>query len=203
MVSTTFRAVTTTQVGRFISADDVATLCLHDDILGYNLYIYCDNNAINNADPYGYFKIPRSLISVAIDAVIWAVFSVGAASWATASQPIKAFARMWGKELLKVNTKRIFNGFISTFTKIVLKISTKLVPVIKSAVGWLLRSFVSKLTAEALASTILGGIISFTSNKFLDALIPNITIILSVGGLVAGLWDYFSDGALDGWIKLW
>lgn len=65
------------------------------------------------------------------------------------------------------------------------------------------KRMVSKLTAESLAATIIGGVGSFMSNTFLNVIVPHITIILYVGGLVAGLWNWFSDGNLNGWIKLW
>ncbi len=48
-----------------------------------------------------------------------------------------------------------------------------------------------------------GGLVSLTANKFLNALANNVTIFLSIGGLVGGLLDYFTDKELKGWIKLW
>lgn len=50
---------------------------------------------------------------------------------------------------------------------------------------------------------IAGGLASVTTNSFLNVLASNITVFLSLGGLVAGLWDWWSDESLNGWIKLW
>ena len=30
-----------------------------------------------------------------------------------------------------------------------------------------------------------------------------VTACMSIGGLIAAIWDYFSDRKFDGWIKLW
>lgn len=75
------------------------------------------------------------------------------------------------------------------------------IPVLKKAVGWLFRRWADNLTANRFAAAILGAIGSAASNAFLNAIASDAGIILSFGGLVAGLWDYFSDKKMDGWIK--
>ena len=172
-------------------------------VLSFNLFAYCENNPIIGKDPDGKFSIPRMIISVGIDAIIWSLFSPGAAGWAALTQPVKAMARIWGQSLVKAKIRGILTGFTKTLVQAVIKVSTKLIPVLKKAVGWLFRRWADNLTANRLAATILGAIGSATSNAFLNAIASNVGIILSFGGLVAGLWDYFSDKKMDGWIKLW
>lgn len=156
-----------------------------------------------NVDPTGYFSIPRSLIVLGIDAVIWAVFSAGATTFAFLTQPVKAMARYAGKAVIKAKMMGILRGFTNTMTTAIVKVSKFLVPVIKKAVGWAFRNWAAKLSATKLSQTIAGGLISLTANSFLNSIANNITLFLSVGGIIGGLWDWYSDKKLNGWIKLW
>ena len=191
------------EIGRFINSDNASVLFFEKQIYGVgNVFCYANNNVLNRSDFDGYFSILSFVVSFGIDAIIWAVFSSGAIAWTSVTQPIKAAARIWGKELLKKHLFKAIKGFWGKLLETILKISSKLVPIIKKAVGWLFRKWAAKLTAQSLASTIIGGIGSISINNFLNAIIPNITMFLSIGGFIAGLWDYFSDKSLDGWIKL-
>lgn len=60
-----------------------------------------------------------------------------------------------------------------------------------------------KLTANKLAKTITEGLMSTVSNSFLNAMVKDITLLLSLGGIIGGIWDKHSDGKMNGWIKLW
>ena len=57
-------------VGRFVSAHDAAFLGVTGTTLSLNLFAYCENNAVNNADEYGYFKIPTWLACSALDLML-------------------------------------------------------------------------------------------------------------------------------------
>ena len=139
----------------------------------------------------------------AIDAVIWALCSAGAASFAFLTQPVKAMARYAGKALIKSKMLGILRGFTKTLANIIVKVAKSLVPVIKKAVGWLAKKWAAKLTANKLAESIAGGLASLTANSFLNAIVSNITLFLSIGGIIGGLWDWWSDKKLNGSIKLW
>ena len=55
------------QVGRFVNADDVNVLTtLSNQILGINLFAYCNNNPIMNKDKSGYFAFIWSVVIGAI-----------------------------------------------------------------------------------------------------------------------------------------
>jgi len=191
------------EIGRFVNGDMPEISTIGGDILGHNLFAYCGNNVITNADVLGYFSIPRAIITFGVDAVIWAVFSAGAATFAFLTQPIKALARYAGKAFIKCKMLGILRGFSKTLANAIVKVAKFLVPIIKKAVGWLFRNWAAKLSANKLAETIAGGLMSLTANSFLNTIVSNITLCLSLGGIIGGLWDWWSDKKLNGWIKLW
>ena len=48
-------------IGRFLNADEAFVLMLPNNGLNKNVFQYCDNNPINNADPSGYWTINISV----------------------------------------------------------------------------------------------------------------------------------------------
>ena len=191
-------------VGRFINADySHLILCYNPNKELFNYFSYCQNSVTNKNDSFGAFSIPTALISFGIDAIVWAVCSPTAIGWAVATQPLKAMMKVGGKEMVKKSIQKILPRFIDDFVKVLIKIATKLLPIVKKAVGWLFRKWAKNLTAQGLAAMIGGGLGSILAGGFLNAIITNITMILSVGGFLAGVWDYFSDWNFNGWIKLW
>ena len=63
-------------VGRFVSADDVAYLGATGSVLSYNLYTYCENNAVNNYDSNGYFSIRVYVVAAITTALIGAIAKI-------------------------------------------------------------------------------------------------------------------------------
>ena len=78
-------------VGRFLNADDTAFLGASGTLLGWNLFVYCENNPVSGFDYSGYFYISYKTlkrildpISYLADAVKWVT---GKSLWSTI-QPI-------------------------------------------------------------------------------------------------------------------
>lgn len=188
---------------RFLSQDDPVFSNEQGEPLGSNLYAYCLNNPVLDSDPSGCFSVPRTLIVIAIDAGIWAWFSLGASTFAFLTQPVKAIARYAGKAVIKAKMLGILRGFTNTLATAIVKVSKYLVPVIQKSGGRILRRWTKKMTATKISQMIAGGLASVTANAFLDSIANNITLFLSVGGMIGGLWDWYSDKKLNGWIKLW
>lgn len=61
------------------------------------------------------------------------------------------------------------------------------------------------IPTQKLTSFVAGLTASVTINKLLNILVNNIDIVLSVGGLVAGILDYATDKKLDNriWVFTW
>lgn len=105
---------------RFINADDSAyTDTGSGSPLSTNIFIYCENNHINNLDPYGYFSIHRWLVSFTIDAAIWTLSGGFASIISTITQPIKAIARRAGVALIKSFLKGFLKGVAKKLVKVV------------------------------------------------------------------------------------
>lgn len=73
---------------------------------------------------------------------------------------------------------------------------------IKKTLGRVFKKLVANLIAVVLAESIIGAMLSFTANKILEKIVDNITVFLSIGGLVTGLLDWVTDGSLNNKIKL-
>ncbi len=183
---------------RFITMDDIDYLGASGSVLSYNLYSYCENNPVNYIDTSDNLSIPRSIISIPVDIIIFTIANPISSTWATITQPIKAGAKKLGKAFVKTTFKKGILRFFNTLKSIIIKICTKLVPLIKKTLGRVFKKLVANLTAVVLAESIIGAMLSFTANKILD----NITVFLSIGGLVAGFLDWVTDGSLNNKIKL-
>lgn len=189
-------------IGRFLNADDIDYLDLGNTPISCNLFAYCENNPVVGFDPTGYLSISRGIATFCFDSLFWVLLSHLSASWAVATQPIKAMAKTWGNELIKANIKGVISRFSRKIANAITTIAKKLLPLLKNTAGKAFKKWASNLTDYRLAAMIAGGLGSMTSNTFLKILVKNIDIILSLGGFVAGLWDWFSDKKLDGRITL-
>ena len=50
-------------IGRFLNSDDASLLGAKGTLPGFNLFAYCDNNAVNNLDPTGFYYIKLSTLA--------------------------------------------------------------------------------------------------------------------------------------------
>ncbi len=186
-------------IGRFINADDPSILgmsVLIGEALSVNLFAYCNNNPIMHSDPSGYFTITRWMISVPIDICLMAIPVVG-----SAFAPIKALAKKLGVSALKSALKTPLVKFITVVANYVSKVVTAIKNILTKIpfVGKWLAGKVP--TAAKIGAMLSGGATSATVNKLLNVIVPNITIFLSVGGMVAGLLDWLTDKNLNN--KIW
>ena len=59
------------EIGRFINADDIATLNITNTAInGLNLYAYCLNNPVNERDDSGYFLLWLFITAIVVGAII-------------------------------------------------------------------------------------------------------------------------------------
>jgi len=80
------------EVGRFINADDTSVLSLtQGELLGANLFAYCNNNPVMNSDPSGYIKVKTSWWGLTLsfsgretEGLLWALVAGSGASWLAA-----------------------------------------------------------------------------------------------------------------------
>lgn len=169
--------------GRFVNGDSFEYIGANNEILGLNLFLYCENNHINKSDREGKFSIPAWTISVAIDAAIMAVSAHFHATWMGIMAPIKFKARY--------SAARFLSSFLAPkivgLTGLISQIGVKIL----CYIGRAAYAGLFNLSVKSAVSALLN-----QPYRFISA-------CLSVGGLISAVWDYFSDKKFDGWIKLW
>ena len=178
-------------VGRWINADMIEFATVADGILGHNLFAYCENRVIMDNDPLGCFVIRRWMISLPLDAILMLIPGIGALF-----APVKYIAKTIGKHALKAKISTPFIALI----KFVAKYAGKIISGFKKAVSYI--PFVGKWIAKKIpvskfTNMIAGATSSGIINKILNLLLPNIDILLSLGGLVSGALDYVFDKDLN------
>lgn len=167
---------------RFISQDDPVLSNDQGQPLGSNLYAYCLNNPVMYVDPSGFLRIPASIISLAIDAIILFVSSWLKITWLGFMAPIK----LMGKKAAALYFARNIAWRVKGITN-------KLVSIGVKALIWIgKKAFAAtfNISAKAAISTIL--------NEPMRV----VTACTSIGGMIAAIVDYFTDKKFDGWIRI-
>lgn len=124
------------------------------------------------------------MVSTPIDIILMLIPGIG-----SAFAPIKAMAKTYGKAALKAKIKTPLVKFI----KFVARNATKLIKgfqKIVSKIPWVGKWLASKIPVKKLVKMIAGATSSGIINKVLKVLLPNVDIILSIGGAVSGVLDF-------------
>ena len=175
-------------VGRFTNVDELEFVNIDID-----LFIYANNDPVNEVDPAGCFSFPRVVLSVPLDIAFMALSPYLA--------PVKAFAKKFAGFALKT---RLSTPLIKLI-KSVAKIASNLLNAVKNIVGKIPfwgKSWAKKINVAKISQSIAGATTSAVFNFILNAIVPNITIFLSVGGFIAGFLDLLSDKKLNNKITI-
>ena len=178
-------------VGRFINADDPVIGEISNEKTSHNIFTYCENEPVLNADYQGFFVIRRWMVSAIADFLLSLLPGIG-----SLFAPVKSIAKAYGKAALKSKLA----GPLGSFVKFVARNASKLLNGLKNGLSKLWgvgRWIANKIPVGKLTSMLAGLTSSVVINKFLNIIVPNIDIVLSLGGLIAGVLDYIFDKSLN------
>lgn len=181
------------KIGRFINTDDTQiAIATQGEILGVNLFAYCNNNPVVNVDYTGYLKVRRWMISAPLDMLFMAT------PFGAIFAPIKSAAKTMGLAMIKNRfAPTLFKG-ITWLCKNLLKYANKIVNLLKSIKVIKNIKFIKNLSGASLAGSVLGfALIKTPTYTFLNLLIKNVDIILSLGGFISGILDLCIDGKVN------
>ena len=178
-------------IGRFINADDSVIVGIPNGETPHNIFTYCENDPVLNSDYQGFFVIRRWMVSAIADFLLGLIPGIG-----PLFAPVKTVAKAYGKAALKSKLA----GPLGSFVKFVARNASKLLNGLKNGLSKLWgvgRWLASKIPVGTLTSMLAGLTSSVVINKFLNIIVPNIDIILSLGGLLSGVLDYIFDKSLN------
>ena len=178
-------------VGRFVNADDPVIGEISNEKTSHNIFTYCENEPVLNADYQGFFVIRRWMVSAIADFLLSLLPGIG-----SLFAPVKSIAKAYGKAALKSKLA----GPLGSFVKFVARNASKLLNGLKNGLSKLWgvgRWIANKIPVGKLTSMLAGLTSSVVINKFLNIIVPNIDIVLSLGGLIAGVLDYIFDKSLN------
>ena len=177
--------------GRFVNADDSLIVGVPNGETSHNIFTYCENDPIINSDFEGFFVIRRWMVSAIADFLLGLIPGIG-----PLFAPVKTAAKSYGKAALKSK----LTGPLGSFVKFVARNAAKLLNGLKNGLSKLWgvgRWLANKIPVGKLTFMLAGFTSSLVINKFLNIIVPNIDIILSLGGLLAGVLDYIFDKSLN------
>ena len=178
-------------VGRFVNADDPVIAEISYQTTFHNIFTHCENEPVFNADYQGFFVIRRWMVSAIVDILLSFLPGIG-----SLFAPVKSIAKAYGKAALKAKLA----GPLGSFVKFVAGSASKLLNGFKNGLSKLWgvgRWIAKKIPVGELTSMLAGFTSSVVINKFLNIIVPNIDIVLSLGGLLAGVLDYIFDKSLN------
>ena len=170
-------------VGRFLNADDIEYVYSCSNAKELNLYGYCNNNPVDDIDHWGHFSIPAWTISMAIDGIILWTAGWLKVTWMSFMAPLKAM----GKKAAAVYFARHIAWGVTGIANSIINVGVK-------ALIWIgKKAFAASFNISA----------KMAIAAIINEPLRIVTACMSIGGLIATIWDYFSDRKFNGWIKLW
>ena len=131
------------------------------------------------------------MVSAIIDFILCLIPGIGGLF-----APVKTVATTYGKTALKSKIA----GPLGTFVKFLARNATKLINGLKKGLSKLWgvgRWLANKIPAQKLTSLLAGLTSSIAINSFINIILPNVDIILSVGGLISGILDFVFDKSIN------
>ena len=179
------------ETGRFVNGDEPVIVEISNEKTSHNIFTYCENEPILNFDYQGFFVIRRWMVSATADFLLGLIPGIG-----PLFAPVKNIAKAYGKTALKSKLA----GPLGSFVKFVARNASKLLNGLKEGLSklWGVGKWIAnKIPVGKLTSMLAGLTSSVVINKFLNIIVPNIDIVLSLGGLLAGVLDYVFDRSLN------
>lgn len=181
-------------VGRFVNGDDVDCVCIDDSLLCCNIFVYCQNNAVNDEDPTGRFSIGRTWLALGLDVVLTLVAPLFSGPLDIIGRTLSWYAK---KKSIKLIWDKLLYGVVPKFKGLFSKFFTA----IRKAIWRVTGSLIANCTTTFIGSTITRFVNMF-KNKTWNKIIDFISCFFSAGSMIAGFLDYI-DGNFDGRCRLW
>lgn len=108
------------ELGRFLNTDSVAFLGATDSVVSYNLFAYCENNAISGYDPLGYinwWKLGNGIRIVVTG--LWSIIRAVAYGWIAA-----ATSSLVGKTVAWLATLALSSAALQQYAAVIVAVSS-------------------------------------------------------------------------------
>ena len=182
--------------GRFINADSTDYLNVSGTVLGCNLFIYCENDPVNNVDPTGNKKITFKtwLIEYTIDAALMILSPYF--SW-----PYDLLGKAIEKMLKKQGWKSVSKYLLTTAIPKFKGMFSKGITLIRKAI-WRITGATISWAFSSTVNSFIKKIISFLTSSRYSTFYSIVSSFFSAGAFIALMLDYASDKKINDKIVL-
>lgn len=184
---------------RFINADEPNVISLnYGNIVGANLFAYCDNNPIMNVDPSGFLTLNATVVGFALDVALTLLCSWVKGAWDIMGSALKIYAR-----------KKGYNYF---YNYLLTSAVPKWKGMFSTAITWIRKAIwratgatLSNLSSSTMTSA-LNKVVTLVSTTFKQKGATKALDIafrlLSTGSAVALFLDWLTDKKVDNKIRI-
>ena len=170
-------------MGRFLNADSTDFLGATGTLLSYNLFAYCENNPVVYSDMLGLFIIKAWVVAAVLDSIFLLLNAAMMSGYIGYSATIS----MLSKSLITLKAAKVLFG---TVVKVfIYGVYNTIMHVIRTALYRIAGVIFNFVSAKVIDSAL---------NYFTGNLSALISMILTWGGLIAGVLDWLTDKKLDG-----